>query len=162
MPFFTEIVVTESIEINTSPAKLFSYLTGIADDEGFKTLNADNIAFRWLKGEPWVEGSIAYAEKNLHGKPHKFTFIISKVLPDRHIEYRPASRAMRIFFPKKEFIIEQTSDGCRFVSSATFQTGWIGRKLFRSKIDDGISIFRDYLREEGRNLKRILEAQQAG
>jgi hypothetical protein len=157
MPFFNEIVVTESIEINTSPAMLFSYLTGIVDDEGFKTLNANNVSFRWLKGEPWVEGSIAYAEKNLHGKPHRFTFIISRVVPNRQIEYRPASRVNRIIFPKKEFIIEQTTDGCRFISSATFQIGWIGKKLFRRKIDDGLSIFRAYLREEGRNLKRILE-----
>ena len=158
MPFFNEIVVTETIEIKTAPEKLFSYLTGIVDDESFKTLNADKISFRWLKGEPWVEGSIANAEKYLHGKPHRFKFVISRVVPNRQIEYRPASRITRIIFLKKEFIIEQTADGCRFISSATFQIGWIGKKFFRSKIDDGLSIFRAYLREEGKNLKRILEA----
>jgi len=158
MPFLHEIVVTESIEIETSPAELFSYLIGIVDDAGFKTLNADNISFCWLKGEPWVEGSIAYAEKYLHGKPHKFKFIISKVVPNRHIEYRPTSGLMRRFFPKKEFIIEQTSNGCRFISSATFMIGWIGKTFFRRKIDDGLSVFRAYLQEEGKNLKRILEA----
>lgn len=106
MPFFNDIVVKESIDIKTLPAKLFSYLTGIMDDEGFKTLNSDNISFRWLKGEPWVEGSIAYAEKYLHGKPHRFTFIIIRVVPNRQIEYRPTSRITRMIFPKKEFIIE--------------------------------------------------------
>lgn len=158
MPFLDDVVVTESIEIKTSPAELFSYLIGIVDDEGFKTLNPDNISFRWLKGEPWSEGAIAYAEKSLHGKPHRFTFIISRVVPNRHIEYRPASRVARVFFPKKEFIMEQTAHGCRFISSATFRTGWIGKKLFKSKIDAGLSIFRAYLQEEGKNLKRILEA----
>ncbi len=158
MPFFNDIVVKESIEIKTLPAELFSYLTGIMDDEGFKTLNANNISFRWLKGEPWVEGSIAYAEKYLHGKPHRFTFIISKVVPNRRIEYGPTSRVTRMIFPKKEFIIEQTTDGCRFISSATFRIGWIGKKFFRSKINDGLAIFRAYLQEEGKNLKRILEA----
>jgi len=158
MPFLHDIVVKESIEIKTSPAELFSYLIGIVDGEGFKTLNADNISFHWLKGEPWEEGSIAYAEKCLHGKPHRFKFIISTVAPNRHIEYRPASRLMRMFFPKKEFIIEQTTNGCRFISSATFRTGWIGKKFFRRKIDDGLSIFRAYLQEEGKNLKKMLEA----
>ena len=158
MPFLHEIVVTESIEIETSPAKLFSYLIGIVDDAGFKTLNADNISFCWLKGEPWVEGSIAYAEKYLHGKPHKFKFIISKVVPNRYIKYRPTSGLMRRFFPKKEFIIEQTSDGCRFISSATFMIGWIGKTFFKRKIEDGLSVFRAYLQEEGKNLKRLLEA----
>ena len=158
MPFLSDIVVTESIEVKASPAALFSYLIGIVDDAGFKTLNADNISFRWLKGEPWSEGSIACAKKYLHGKPHKFTFIISKVVPNRQISYRPASRVARVFFPKKEFIMEQTAEGCRFISSATFRIGWIGKKFFKSKIDDGLSMFRAYLQEEGKNLKRILEA----
>jgi len=162
MPFLHEIVVTESIEIETSPTALFSYLTGIVDDAGFKTLNADNITFCWLKGEPWVEGSIAYAEKYLHGKSHRFKFLISKVVPDRHIVYEPVSRLMRWFFPKKEFIIEQTSHGCRFISSATFMIGWIGKFFFKKKIEDGLSSFRAYLQEEGKNLKKILEVSQAG
>ncbi len=158
MPFLHDVVVSESIEIRTSPEKLFSYLIGIVDDEGFKTLNADNLGFRWLEGEPWAEGSIAYAEKHLHGKPHGFRFVITTVVPNRHILYRPTSRLTRMFFPKKEFVIEQASDRCRFISSATFRTGWIGRKLFGKKIDDGLTVFAAYLREEGRNLKRILEA----
>lgn len=159
MPFFKDIVVLESIEIRSSPVDAFSYLTGIVDDEGFKTLNPDNIGFRWLKGEPWKEGSIAHAEKYLHGKPHRFRFVISIVVPYRQIEYRPTSWATRMVFPKKEFIIEQTPEGCRFISSATFRIGWIGRKLFQRNIDDGLSHFRAYLREEGRNLKRILESR---
>jgi hypothetical protein len=158
MPFLHKIVITEAIEIKTSPAKLFSYLIGIVDDAGFKTLNADNIRFCWLKGEPWAEGSIAYAEKYLHGKPHRFKFLISKVVPNRRIEYEPVSRLMRWFFPKKEFIMEQTTNGCRFISSATFMIGWIGKKFFKKKIDDGLSNFRAYLQEEGKSLKKILEA----
>jgi hypothetical protein len=158
MPFFEDIVLTESIEIETSPEKLFSYLIGIVDDESFKTLHADNISFRWLEGEPWKEGSIASAEKRLHGKPHRFRFIISKVVPNRHIEYKPTSKLMRMFFPQKEFIIERTAGGCRFVSSATFRIGWIGKKFFKASIDDGLSHFKAYLKEEGRNLKKILES----
>ena len=158
MPFFSDVVVTESIEIRTLPAELFSYLTSIVDDKGFKTLNADNISFRWLKGKPWIEGSIACAEKYLHGKIHRFKFIVTKVVLDRHIQYSPTSRLMRCFFPKKEFIIEQTSNGCSFISSATFRIGWIGKKLFGGKIDEGLATFRAYLQEEGKNLKKILEA----
>ncbi len=158
MSFLNEIVLTESIKIRTTPEEIFTYLTGIVDDESFKSLNADNISFRWLKGEPWTLGSIAYAEKYLHGKPHKFTFIISKVVPNRHIEYMPSSRLIRVFFPKKEFIIERQESACLFISSATFRIGWISKKFFKKKIDDGLSGFRAYLQEEGKNLKRILEA----
>ena len=158
MPFFEDIVLKESIEIRTTPENLFAYLTGIVDDASFKTLNADNICFRWLEGKPWVEGSIAYAEKYLHGKPHKFRFAISRIVPNQHIEYRPTSRLMRMFFPKKEFIIAQTDNGCCLISSATFRIGWIGKKFFKKSIDDGLSYFKDYLREEGKNLRKLLEA----
>jgi hypothetical protein len=158
MSFFTDIIITETIEIKTIPEKIFNYLTSIVDDESFRTLNANNISFRWLKGKPWVVGSIAYAEKYLHGKPHKFKFIISNVVPNKHIEYMPTSKLIRKFFPKKEFIIENKGDVCLFISSATFRVGWIGRTFFKKATDDGLSDFRMYLKEEGRNLKSIVES----
>jgi len=158
MPFFDDVVLKESIEITTTPENLFSYLTSIVDDASFKTLNADNISFRWQQGDPWSVGSIAFAEKYLHGKPHRFRFIVSNIAPHRHIEFMPTSRLMRMFFPKKEFIIEQTDDGCRLISSATFRIGWIGKKLFKKSIDDGLSHFKAYLKEEGKNLRKLLEA----
>lgn len=159
MPFFDDVVLKESIEIKTLPENVFDYLTGIVDDASFKTLNADNIRFRWLQGHPWSVGSIALAEKNLHGKLHKFRFVVSDIQPNRHIEYKPTSGFMRMFFPKKEFIIEQTDNGCRLISSATFRIGWIGKKLFKRSMDDGLSHFKAYLREEGKNLRSLLEAQ---
>lgn len=157
MPFFDDIVLKESIEIRTTSENVFTYLTSIVDDASFKTLHADNISFRWLQGDPWSVGSIAYAEKYLHGKPHRFRFIVSKVVINRHIEYMPTSRLMRMFFPKKEFIIEQTDNACLLSSSATFRIGWIGKKFFKKSIDDGLSHFEAYLKEEGRNIRNLLE-----
>ncbi len=93
MPFFEDIILTEVVEIKTMPEKIFNYLTGIVDDESFKTLNAHNVSFRWLKGQPWMLGSLAYAEKYLHGKLHKFKFIIAKILANKHIEYMPTSKS---------------------------------------------------------------------
>jgi len=158
MPFFEDTILTEVIEIKTRPEKLFSYLTSIVDDESFQTLNPNNVRFRWLKGRPWMEGSVAYAEKYLHGKLHKFEFIMTKVIPNKHIEYMPTSRLMRILFPKKEFMIEERGDACLFISSATFRVGWIGKTFFKKAIEKGLSDFRTYLKEEGENLKRILES----
>jgi len=161
MPFLEDVVVSESIRIETAPEKLFRYLTGIVDNESFRTLNAKNISFRWLKGRPWTAGSVAVAEKTLHGKLHKFEFIVTKIVPGRHIEYRPTSRLTRRLFPKKEFIIEAEGDSCLFVSSATFRVGWIGKVFFKRAIERGLSDFRSYLREEGENLKKILESEHA-
>lgn len=158
MPFFHDIVLSEATEIRTKPENIFNYLTGIDDDESFKKLNADNIGFRWLEGEPWTVGSIACAEKYLHGKPHRFKFIVSRVVPNRHIEYTPVSKLMRIFFPRKEFMIEQKENACLFISSATFRIGWIGRRFFNKAIEQGLSGFRAYLKEEAGSFREALES----
>lgn len=159
MPFLEDVVLTESIEIKTTPERIFSYLTSIVDDESFKTLHSDNVCFRWLKGQPWMVGSVAYAEKYLHNKLHKFRFVVTEISPNRHIEYAPVSRLMKKFFPRKEFTIERKNDLCIFISTATFRVGWIGKTFFKRSIDNGLASFRKYLREEGENLKTILESQ---
>jgi len=55
--------------------------------------------------------------------------------------------------------METEGDGCRFISSATFRIGWIGKAFFKKSIEKGLSDFRIYLREEGENLKRILQSE---
>jgi hypothetical protein len=161
MPFFENVHIKVPVEINAPPEKVFEYLTGIVDDAGFKKLNADNISFRWLKGEPWCVGSIACAKKILHGKPHSLKFVVRKIVTDRHIEYVPVSKITRIFFSNKEFLIERTDNGCLLTSSANFRTGWIGKKIFGKSIREGLTRFEEYLKEEGKNLKNILEKGQS-
>ncbi len=45
MPLFEDIILTEAIEIKAMSEKIFNYLTGVVDDESFKTLNAYNVSF---------------------------------------------------------------------------------------------------------------------
>lgn len=159
MSLFEDVIVAESIEIRTTPENIFNYLTGIVDDESYRALhNANNVSFRWLKGQAWVVGSIAYAEHYLHGELHKFKFIITKTVPNRHIEYAPTSRLIRRFFPKKEFVIQEKSDSCLFIASETFRVGWIGKTFFKKAMENGFLSARKYMKEEGENLKRILES----
>ena len=160
MSFFEDVILTDSIEIKTTPEHIFNYLTGIVDDDSYKAWhNADHVSFRWLKGQPWVVGSIMYAEEYLHGKLHKLEFKITKIVPNRHIEYMPTSRFMRRFSPKNEFIIEQKGDTCLFIASGTFRVGWIVKTFFKKAIENGLSSTRKHMKEEGENLKRILESQ---
>ncbi|MFO7996158.1 MAG: hypothetical protein R6U93_03285 [Dehalococcoidia bacterium] len=159
MALFKDVIVTEAISIRTTPGNIFNYLTSIVDDDSYKALHdANNVSFRWLKGQPWVVGSIAYAEHYLHGELHKFEFIVTKVVPNRHIEYMPTSRLMRRFFSRKEFVIEEDDDTCLFTTSETLRVGWIMRTFFKKHLENGLSSTRRHMREEGENLKRILES----
>ena len=158
MALFEDRVLTDTIEINTTPKNVFQFLTGIIDNESYQAWHKeDHVAFRFIKGEPWVVGSVIHAEEYVHGKLHKLRFIITKIEPNKKIEYIPASWLLRKYFPKNEFIIEAQADTCRFIASGTYRIGWIGKTLFKRKLDEGLASIKQHMKEEGENLKRILE-----
>jgi len=108
MAFFQDVILTDSIKSKTTPESIFNFLTSIVDDDSYRAWHKeDHVSLRWLKGQPWVEGSVIYAEEYIHGKLHKLKFKITKIVPNERIEYTPVSRFLRKFFPKNEFMIEQ-------------------------------------------------------
>lgn len=158
MALLEDVMVTDSIEIKTTPERIFAFLTSIVDDETYRAWHeGDHVRFRWIEGQPWAEGSVMYAEEYLHGRIHKLKFQVTRVVPDRRIEYAPVSRLLRMFFPKNELIIEQRGESCLFVASVTFRVGWIGKTFFGKAIERGLASVRKHMREEGENLRRILE-----
>ncbi len=160
MAFFEDITLTDSVEIKTTPEEIFIFLTSIVDDKSYRAWHEkDQVRFSWIKGIPWTEGSILHAEEYLHGKLHKFKFMVTKIVPNKRIEYSPASRILRTFFPKNEFLIEQKEVSCLFTASGTYRVGWIGKKFFKKSIDDGLASVKKHMKEEGDNLKRILESK---
>ena len=159
MPFFEDRTLTDTIEIKATPEKIFSFLTGIVDDESYRAWHKeDHVRFRWIHGQPWTEGSVIYAEEYIHGKLHKIKFKITKIEADKRIEYTPASRFLRIFLPKNEFIIEPKGESCLFIASGTYRIGWIGKAFFKQSIEKGLASIKQHMKEEGQNLKTILES----
>jgi hypothetical protein len=160
MAFFEEVVLKDSIEIKTTAEKVFKFLTSIVNDDSYRAWHKeDHVSFRWLKGKRWTEGAVLYAEEYIHGKLHKLKFEVIKIVPDKSIEYAPTSRFVRKFFPKNEFIIEQEGDSCIFTASGTYRIGKIGKLLFKRRIESGLASVKKHMREEGENLKNILETK---
>jgi uncharacterized protein YndB with AHSA1/START domain len=90
MKLLEDIVLTDSVEIAVPPEKVFEFLIGIVDDASYRAWHPDDhVAFRWTRGAPWEEGSVAYAEEYLHGKLHKVKFRVDRVVPPREIVYAP-------------------------------------------------------------------------
>ena len=159
MAFFEEWVLKDSIEIKTTAEKIFTFFNSIIDDESYRAWHTeDHVSLRWLKGNPWTEGSVVYAEEYIHGKLHKLKFKITKIVPGERIEYTPTSRFAKFFFPKNEFIIEQKGEFCVFTASGTYRVGKLGKIFFKKAIEKGLSSVRKHMREEGINLKNILES----
>ena len=83
MALLEDVVLTDSIEINTTPEEVFSFLTGLVDDESYRAWHQeDHVTLRWLEGQPWTKGSIVYAEEYIHGKLHKLKFKVTEVVPN--------------------------------------------------------------------------------
>jgi uncharacterized protein YndB with AHSA1/START domain len=158
MKVLEDIVLTDSVEIGVSAEKVFDFFLQIVDDASYRTWHpADHVAFRWIRGNPWEEGSVAYAEEYLHGKLHKAKFRVSKVVPNKEIEYAPVSRLLRVFLPENRFEIEPSGEGCMFTAKVHVRIGRIGKALAKRKLEAGLSAVRKHMKEEGENLKRILE-----
>ena len=147
------MIITDSIEIKAPPERIFSFLTDLKDDASYKAWHPDHVVMRWIKGEPFQEGSVVYFEEYLHGKIYKGKFIITKVVPSRLIEYKPPF-PLSVFFPKGKFIIEPTDEGsCIFTATGIMRIGPLGKRLSRKQIE-GV---KRHMKEEGENLKAILE-----
>jgi hypothetical protein len=152
MGLMEDVTLTDSIEINTTPEKIFNFLINLVDDESYRAWHPDDhVAFRWLKGNSWEVGSVVYAEEFIHGKLHKLKFVVTKLVPNCEIEYVPVSWFLRRFFPKNMFSIEQKEKVSIFTATGTFRIGWLA--------EHGLSSVRKHMKEEGENLKKLLEAE---
>ena len=163
MGFLEDVIITDSIEVKATPEEIYTFLTGIVDDEGYRAWHEqEHVAFRWVKGPPWVEGSVMYVEEYLHGKLHKLKLLVTRIVPNERIEYVPTSRLLRLFLPKNEFIIERTGEETSlFIASGTYRLGWIGKTFFKKAVESALASVRKHMKEEGENLKRILESRSA-
>ena len=160
MKILEDIVIKDSIEIGAPPESVFEFLLNINDDESYRNWHSkDHISLRWLKGKPWEIGSVVYAKEYIHGVKHTFKFVTTKMIPNQLIEYIPKFWLYRIFIPKNSFNIEPTSTGCIFTAEGTYRIGRIGKLLAKNKIEKGIASMKKHLREEGENLKKIVESR---
>lgn len=145
--------IRDSIKIEAPAEKIFSFLTGLKDAESYRAWHPDHVVMRWIKGEPFAEGSILYFEEYLHGKIHKAKFICTKVVTNRLIEYGPPP-PLSILFPGNQFIIEPLDESsCTFTATVKMRMGPLSGRLNRTQIE-GV---KTHMKEEGENLKAILE-----
>lgn len=160
MKLLEDVVLEDSIEIDATPERVFGFLTHLVDDESYRAWHPDDhVALRWMRGQPWEEGSTAYAEEYIHGKLHKLKFLITKVVPNRRIEFVPLSRLLRVYCPGNTFVIEPKGDGCVFTATGCIRVGRLIKTFAKRKLETGLASVRKHMREEGENLKRILEAE---
>ena len=154
------ITLKDSIEIKAPPEKVFEWLVQrFKDKESYQAWHPDHVDIRWIKGKPLEEGSIVYGEEYLHGYLHKLKFRITKIVRNRMIEYRSLF-PLSILAPRNTFLIELKGEkSCIFTAMSSLRLPrWLFEKL-NKKHKNKIEAAQQHMKEEGKNLKRLLENQ---
>jgi len=145
------INISHSIEIKCSPKKVFDFFKNL--DKNYRKWHPkDHVVFKLIKGKPLKVGSIAYAEEYMHGKLHKLKLEFTKITPEE-IEYKALPKILRLFAPVNRFLIKKKGNKCVFTAENYVRAGPLFGKLFKKEFDD----VRRHVREEGENLKRLME-----
>ena len=85
MALFERIVSKDTVEINTTPEKIWEFWVNM--DKNYKAWHPeDHILFRWTKGRPMEEGSRIYAEETVGGKLIKGKATFVNVVPNRKFD----------------------------------------------------------------------------
>jgi uncharacterized protein YndB with AHSA1/START domain len=156
------ITLKESLEVEAAPEEVFNWLVQrFQDRESYRAWHPDHVDLRWLKGAPLREGSVVYAEEYLHGALHKLKFRITKVVPNRLIEYR-CLFPLSLLAPGNSFVVEPKGEGrCVFTAQGSLRfPRWLFERLpprHKGKIEAA----ERHIREEGENLKRAVEEGRA-
>ena len=154
------ITLRDTIEINTSPEKIFEWFAHL--DKYFQSWHPeDHVECRYLKGSPLEEGSLLYFEVYLLGKLQKAKYYITKVEPNSRIEYRMGF-PLSLLGAGGAFIMEPQGTNSLFI-----QDVYMGTKipLLGVAVDKLVQIFfgrlneafEQHMAEEDQNLKRIME-----
>ena len=101
------------------------------------------------------------ADEYLHGVLHKLKFRITKVVPNRTIEYRSVF-PLSLLAPGNKFLIEpRGGNRCVFVAQGSLRLPrWLFERLHK-KHKGKIEATKRHMKEEGENLKRAVERDAA-
>lgn len=150
------ISLRDSIEIHTTASQVFIWLEKMP--QAYKTWHPGHVSCRVLHGSMLEVGSEIECEEYLHGKSHSLRFQMTKVVPNKRVEFI-IKRMGRGAFEVQEF-----NDTVRFEAELDIGADF---PVLGPLIDLLLSLFfrqrieamRQHMVEEGENLKVILESE---
>ncbi len=156
MALFKQLELKDSIEIKT-PEKIWAFFTDL--EKNYKTWHPeDHVLFKWTEGKPMESGSKFYAEEYVMGKIKEYEGTISESVPNRRIVFK-CSFPISIVSPKFEWLIEPKGLNSVFTAKTYMRCERFFRILMRKGFDILVEVGKKHMKEEGENLKEILESE---
>lgn len=149
----TTVRLEETTRIRAAPEDVFRFFEAM--DANYGRWHPDHVAFRWAGEDGLAEGTEATFEERIAGKRQEKTVRFTEIDPGRYIEFTPTARLTRILMPSISFAIEPREDCCDLTQVLRVRTGPVGARLNRREFD----AVRAHMKEEGENLRAILEAE---
>lgn len=162
-PFFAffdlvMILLSDTVIIRTTPTRAFQWFEHL--EENYLAWHPAHVSCRYLQGAGLKEGSVLRVEEYLHGKLHKLTFHLTRVVPAREIQYRIAPGL------RGGFRFKPTTEGVEL--GAEIRLGWqipimgvLVDLLLKVFFYRQLQALRQHMHEEGLNLRAILEQHTA-
>ena len=156
MVWCKRFVMEDSTEISTTPEKIWRFFSDL--EKNYKAWHPeDHVLFKWVHGNPMETGSYYYGEEVMMGKVRKIKGVIGEVVPNRKIVFK-CSFPIMLVSPYFEWRIEPRGSTSVFtavtiVRCERFYRWVMGRKGWDAFVASG----RKHVREEGENLKKLLE-----
>lgn len=153
MLLFEERILKDSVEISAPVEKVWEFFDNL--DVNYKSWHEDShVTCRWLKGRPHEEGSIAYFEEILDGKLCKIKAITIKVVKYRLVETR-SPFPVSMIHTKGTYIFEPKGNSSVFTAINHFRIP----SLFNKRLLSLVAATEKHMKEEGENLKKIIESK---
>ena len=146
------MILSQTTMIAAPAERIFAFFDRM--EVNYTRWHPDHITFRWLQDGRQAVGHRFYFEERIHGQHLKRTMRYTKVMPGRLIEFVPDNALIRFFLRRVSFIIEPLDGRCRFTQEVQIRIGPISKRLNRA----GFAAVEKHMREEGENLKTIMEA----
>lgn len=156
MSLFGRMELTDSIEIEAAPEKLWEFFLHL--EENYRAWHPqDHIVFKWTAGRPMASGSRWYAEETLRGKVFRLKGTIGEVVPGRRIVFKN-SFPVSLAAPGFEWRIEPKGSGSVFTAISHLRAGRLLVRFFRKEMETKLAMHREHVKAEGENLKRLMES----
>ena len=150
------MILQDSIRIEAPAESAFNFFNDMADN--YVRWHPDHLSFKWLEGNSVKVGSIFYFEEIINGEKQKKAMRFTAVKPGLMLEFTPMNLIVRYFMPSLKFETEPINEhSCCFTATIRIRLSPIGQRLNAKEFD----AVRKHMREEGENLKRLLEAETA-
>ena len=154
MPLCKRLELSHSIEIKTTPEKIWNFLK---NPENYTIWHPqDHIKVIWTEGKPFEVGSKFYSEQRVFGKVQKYNAKIQEIIPNRKIVFTfkfPVS----LISPEIEWRIEPKGSNTVFTAISYIRAGYLLKKVFKKGMNKLIEEHNRHVGEEGENLKKLLE-----